>query len=200
MNDLSLKIFSALKQLGCFENDEEECHNMTLADVELDDIPMMVKPIACDGEYVPIFTSVDDLSVAGCMSDIMQTWMQGNGVTVYTDCKYAGLAFCLDGTVVITFNNLDDNPLDVGLWIFSECDGAKEFAKHMGISYESMYDLAVKTIKRSNPDAILALQELSGKENVFPKDRRMFRIIHETESDTVEGKIIPFRAETKQER
>lgn len=200
MNDLSGKLFSALKQLGCFENDEDECINMTLADLELDDIPMMVKPIVCGGDYVPIFTSADDLSVAGCMSDIMQTWMRENGVTVYSDCKYAGLAFCLDGTVITTFNNLDDNPLDVGLWIFSDSDGAKEFANHMGITYDNMYDLAVKTIKRSNPDAILALQELSGKENVFSKDRRMFRIIHETDSDTVEGKIIPFRAETKQER
>lgn len=198
MNDLA-KLISALNELGCLEDDKCEHKNLTLSDLELDGIPMMIKPIACDGEYVRIFTSEEDLEVARCMSDIMQKWMLENGITIYSDCMYAGLAFCLDGTVVATYNNADGIPLEVGLWLFTDCDGAKIFAQGMGITYENMYDLAVNTIKRSKPDAIFALQEVSREDDVIPKGQRMFRIIHETDSDIVEGKIIPFRAETKRE-
>lgn len=199
MYDMSLKLITMMRHLGCLE-EYGEYKNLVLSDVNLDDIPMLMKPAVCEGEYVPIYSSADDVAVAGCMGDILKEWMEENGVTVYSDCKLAALAFCLDGTVISAFNNLDGNPLEVGMWIFSDSEGAKEFARHMGLVYDNMYDLAVKTIRKSNPDAVLALQELSRDEAVFPKNSRMFRIMHKSDSDIVGGNIVPFRTGMKQEK
>ncbi len=182
---MSEKLFTIMKKTGCLDCDDPEYKNLTLSDVNLNDIPMMIEPVVCGKDYLPVFTSADDSSVVECMSDIMYESMREIEDCGLYDCRFVGLAFCLDGRVISIFYNIDQERVDDGMWIFSDCEEARDFAKTLGITYDSAYDLAVKTIKKGKPTAVFALQELSGKENVFPKDERMFRIIHETDSDTV---------------